>query len=85
MLEINRKLYLEEDSAHKSEGYEQVKSVVAGWVEVIRKELDIKKANKKPLDLQGVNYLKSGPAANRTRILSSGDSRSIHSTTGPCP
>ena len=24
-----------------------------------------------------------GPAANRTRILSSGDSRSIHSTTGP--
>ena len=38
MLEINRKLYLEEGSAHKSEGYEQVKSVVAGWVEVIRKE-----------------------------------------------
>ena len=26
-----------------------------------------------------------GPAANRTRILSSGDSRSIHSTTGPYP
>ena len=39
MLEINRKLYLEEGSANKSEGYEQVKSVVAGWVQVIVKEL----------------------------------------------
>ncbi len=38
MLEINRKLYLQDGSAHKSEGYERVKSVVAGWVEVLRKE-----------------------------------------------
>lgn len=36
MLEINRKLYLEEGSAHKSEGYGRVKSVVAGWVELMR-------------------------------------------------
>lgn len=36
MLEINRKLYLQDGSAHKSEDYERVKSVVAGWVEVLR-------------------------------------------------
>ena len=36
MLEINRKLYLEDGSANKSVGYERVKSVVAGWVEVLR-------------------------------------------------
>lgn len=37
MLEINRKLYLEGGSANKSEGYERIKSVVAGWVEVLAK------------------------------------------------
>jgi N-formylglutamate amidohydrolase len=39
MLEINRKLYLEGESANKSENYKQVKSAVAGWVEALQKEL----------------------------------------------
>lgn len=38
MLEINRKLYLEEGSANIWVDYERVKSVVAGWVEVLRQE-----------------------------------------------
>ena len=36
MLEINRKLYLEAGTNTKSEGYEEVKKVVGGWLALLR-------------------------------------------------
>lgn len=40
MLEVNRKLYLNEPSNTKSEKYNETKKIVAGFIEMIKNEID---------------------------------------------
>jgi len=40
MLEVNRKLYLNEPSNEKSEKYNETKKIVAGFIEMIKNEID---------------------------------------------
>ncbi len=41
MLEVNRKLYLNEPSNEKSEKYNETKKIVAGFIEMIKNENEI--------------------------------------------